>query len=139
MATPSIFVNVLCTPQVNWQWDNLVFVAAQAYGGVQRSTGAQDAEASFDFYAEAGTYTLDVFHGTGTDRGIYTVEVDGVQVGTIDGYLGAGGAATRSSVIGITIATTGVHRIRLRMATKHASSSSYFGYLSGLYLTRTGA
>ncbi len=139
MATPSIFVNVLCTPQENWQWDNVVFSVAQALGAVQRSTGAQHAEASFDFYAESGTYILDVVHTRGNDRGIYTVEVDGASVGTIDGYVAAGGAAMTTSIAGIHLATTGVHRARLRMATKNASSSSYFGYLSEMYLTRTGA
>lgn len=138
MATPQIFINVLCTPQENWQFNSLVVSSADYFCGELSSSTVVDAEASFDFYAESGTYTLDLVHKKTTDRGIYTVQVDGVTEGTIDGYA-TPAAAARDSITNITIATTGVHRLRLLMASKNVSSSAFRGGVSGAVLTRTGA
>lgn len=101
------------------------------------STGAQNAEISWKVDLSAGTWSLQLAHKTETNRGIYTVQVDGVTVGTIDGYAPTGSNPTISTIAGITIATGGVHTVRLLMATKNASASSYYGTPSFLSFTRT--
>lgn len=107
-------------------------------GGGVNSTGVVNAYREFDVVIDAGTWTLSLMHRRATDRGIYTVTVDGVNVGTIDGYATAADNII-TQVAAITVATPGRHRIRFAMASKNASSSSYVGHLSGFTLFRTGA
>ena len=90
----------------------------------------------------AGTWTIVLCHRQGTALGIYTVSVSPdasawTNLTTIDGYAGAG-ASTRSAVTGLTIAA-GMQFIRLKMATKNASSSAYQGLVNFLAGMRTGA
>src|SRR6185369_5695897 len=95
-------------------------------GARKRSTGAQNAVIGWDVVLGAGTWTLHLIHFQDTDRGIYTVAFDGSSVGTIDGYAGSTTRNTRSTITGISVATSKVIRLTLTMATKNASSSSYF-------------
>lgn len=104
-------------------------------GWVNVSDAAQNDALSFDFACDAGTYTVELLHLPYTNRGTYTIEVDGVSVGTIDGYAAAL-AATRSRLPGIVI-SAGAHYITLLMATKNASSSGYVALVERLVLTRT--
>lgn len=99
------------------------------------STGAQGSWVEWDVLLAAGTYTLTFYQRLAVDNGIYTVSVDGVDVGAIDGY-NAGGGSTPAPVQlqGIAVAT-GQHRVRFTMATKNASASGYLGRFSGFALT----
>lgn len=129
-------VPVWATPaaQTNWSavaQNNLYFNATTVL-----STGVQNALIAFDVLLAAGTYSLDLLHRQSTNRGIYTVTVDGTTVGTVDGYA-ASAVSTASRLTGIAVTGTGPHRVQLQMLTKNGSSSSYFGDISGLSLTRT--
>lgn len=104
-------------------------------GWVNISDAAQSDAVSFDFACGAGTYTIEMLHLAYTNRGIYTIEIDGVSVGTIDGYIGTLTAA-RSQLAGVVI-TAGAHYLTLLMATKNASSSGYVALVERLVLTRT--
>lgn len=101
------------------------------------SSGLQNDTVEWTVRVPAGTYTLRLLHTTGTNIGIYTVLVDAVSVGTIDGYANPGAAAV-SDITGIALAA-GEHTVRFTMATKNASSSAYYGVVSAFILTRTGA
>lgn len=100
------------------------------------SNAAQDASVAWDVLLGAGTWTIALLHDTGTDRGIYTVKIDGSSVGTIDGYA-ASGAAARSSLTGVAVASSGLKRVSLVMSTKNASSTGYRASVSALLFTRT--
>lgn len=107
-------------------------------GWVNQSDGAQNDSISFDFACGgAGTYSLELRHLPLGNRGIYTIEIDGVSVGTIDGYSAAGLAPKRDVLAGIAIAAAGQHVITLLMASKNASSSGYLGMVERILLTRT--
>ncbi len=108
---------------------------SQYSGWVNLSGGAQNDSITFDFAAAAGTCTIELFHLPFTNRGIYTVQIDAVSVGTIDGY-SATLAATRGLLTGIAV-TTGQHTLTILMATKNASSSSFVGIIDHLVLTQT--
>ncbi|HWU23656.1 MAG TPA: hypothetical protein VN088_19110 [Nocardioides sp.] len=104
-------------------------------GWVNTSDGAQNDAISFDFVSGAGTYSLELYYLPFTNRGIYTVSVDGVTVGTVDGYL-ASLSPQRAVLTGIAL-TAGQHTVTLTMATKNASSSGYIGMVDRIMLTRT--
>lgn len=126
-------------PDANTGWSTWSVDAAAPMGFTLTSASAQDNEATFNFNARAGTYTLEVLHKAGASRGIADVYIDGVLQGTkIDQY-GASNVARRETIAGIVIPTDGDHTIRFVMATKNASSTGYVGTLSAISLRRTGA
>lgn len=99
------------------------------------SSGAQNALVDLLVALPAGTCTLKFWHYRGSDRGIFTVYLDGVSQGTVDSH-----NATQDgqlSSVTLTVATTDVHTLEFKMATKNASSSSYKGYLGRCYIEQT--
>lgn len=110
--------------------------ATGAWGGTLRSSSGVDASATWRWTGAAGTYTLDLLHGADTDRGIYTVLLDGIPVGTIDGYAAAPAAAT-GTLTGVAIPSSGDHLVELRMATKNGASTGYVGDVALVALSRT--
>ncbi len=107
------------------------------------SDASQHASVTYDFICAGGIYNLDLLHFVGPNRGIYSISIDGVPVATIDGYSanyqsgGAGvGAPIMSTIVGIGL-VSGAHVITFAMDTKNASSSSYYGSLSSVVLTRS--
>lgn len=116
---------------------NAAFDATYPMGIYRASTGVQNAEVSWEVSLSAGTWTFQLAHVLNANRGIYTVQIDGVTVGTIDGYTASGAPVTFSNITGISVASGGVHTVRLLMATKNASSSAYYGTPSFLAFTRT--
>lgn len=104
--------------------------------------GTQNDEVVFDLVdaLQAGTWTFVLAHMRSTDRGIYTIAVSPdasawTTLTTIDGYAGSP-AAARSAVTGLTVAAS-MRYVRLKMATKNGSSSSYVGDISYLGGVRT--
>jgi hypothetical protein len=102
-----------------------------------RSSGAIDAYVEWDVVLGAGTWTVELMHTRQNDAGIYTVSLDGVSVGTIDGYNVSSQFSFLSSITSVAVAATAKITARLTMATKHASSSSYFGRVHWLQFRRT--
>jgi hypothetical protein len=131
-ATPKVSVGV-------WTPDFTTLAPSNLSDGVQNSS------ISFDFISSSGTYALDFMHLVGPNRGIYTIAIDGVTVGTVDAYAAAYvtvagasiGAAGVSTLTGIGL-SPGAHVLKFTMATKNASSSAYYGCISGATFTRRG-
>lgn len=126
------------TPVANTNWPGTYVQDTQcAYGGTMNSASNQNDEVSFDVVLAAGTWTFQLLHLANTDAGIYTVQLDGVTVGTIDGYVASITKNVISVVSGISVATTGKKRLKLKMATKNGSSSSYKGRIQKIEFQRT--
>ena len=111
--------------------------------GYLGSSGAQNAEVVYRLRGPlaAGTWSIRLVHSTNTSNGIYTIATssDGsswTDLTTIDGYASPAVAAVVSDATGLTIPAATSH-IRLKMATKHASSSNYYGAFSALTGVRT--
>lgn len=122
----------------NTNWSQVSVGSSILFGGYSQSSGAQNAEASWEIACAAGTYAFTLIHSRDVNRGIYSVQVDTVEVGTIDGYNGSTAHNTvNTSITGIAIATTAKHTIKLKMATKNASSSSYFAAVQHFAMRRT--
>jgi hypothetical protein len=109
-------------------------------GGVGITNGltspAQNDEIAWDVILAAGTWTIALWLRKSTNVGIYTVEIDGSSVGTLDGY-NASALAARMALTGVSVAATGKKRFSLAMLTKNASSSGYVGDVKLITFRRT--
>lgn len=131
-------VDVFMTPvsQVNWPESSGTSIS-YLYASVRQSTGAQNAEINFDVVLAAGTWTVELICTTTASSGIYTVQFDGATAGTLDSYSSSTAYNVRMSLTGISIASSGKKGLKLLMATKNASSSSYYGMLQHIQFKRT--
>jgi hypothetical protein len=145
-ATPSssvdypwlLTVHPFGTPISHVNWGTISAIDNRfLHNYTMESSGAQNDEINFDLIIAAGTWTFELIHQKSSARGICTLSLDGTSIGTIDMYNGTSVLSTRSSVTGVSVATTGKKRLRLKMATKNASASSYYGDVQLLVCTRT--
>lgn len=135
-------------PVVANSWANVQQSSLSFSGAINSSAGTVGASVAWEVGLRGGTWRVDMCHFRGPDRGIYTVELATLSetgavsaytaLTTIDGYAAAEDHV-RSSVTGLSVPASGRKRLRLRMASKSASSSSYLGAFEHLALTRTGA
>ena len=122
---------------VNWDTTRVLGGNVAVYGATKDSSGAQNDEINWDRVLIAGTWTVELMYEKDPNMGIFSVQFDGVEKGTIDGYTAGTSFDNRSSVTGIVVATTGKVRLKLKMATKNASSASYYGRIQHVQLRRT--
>lgn len=135
-------------PVVANSWANVQQSSLSFSGAINSSAGTVGASVAWEVGLRGGTWRVDLCHFRGPDRGIYTVELATLSetgavsaytvLTTIDGYAAAEDHV-RSSVTGLSVPASGRKRLRLRMASKNASSSAYLGAFEHLALTRTGA
>jgi len=131
-------VHVFMTPisHVNFN-SNSAGNTNNLYSALRISSGAQNDEINFEVLLGAGTWTFELIHEKNTNVGIYSVQLDGVEKGTIDGYAASQTRDVRSQITSITVATTDVYTLKLKMATKNGSSSSYLGAINHIQFKRT--
>lgn len=133
-----IDINVYPTAISQTNWDSINTANTGSIDGFTKlSTGAQNAEINWDVVLAAGTWTAELLHSRDVNGGIYSVQFDGVEKGTIDGYSNPLTVNVRTSVTGIAVPATAKIRLKLKMATKNASSSAYAGSLHAVQLRRT--
>jgi hypothetical protein len=122
---------ILVTPN---QWDRAsagITWSADAgqsigWGFLNASTGGINDYIEWDVWMPAGTWTLLYYYLTGSSYGIATVSLDGTTLGaTIDGYTAGSVRNNVATRTGIVVATAGVKVLKVLMASKNASSSSY--------------
>lgn len=135
-----VHINPFHADSANTNWSTLVgaSVIAGCVTGSRESSGAQNAEVTFKVALAAGTWKLHIITILLNNAGIMTISLDTVSQGTIDNY-NAGGFVANSlkTLTGITAATSALHDLNFKMATKNASSGSYFGDLMAITLERT--
>ncbi len=85
----------------------------------------------------AGTWDMQVTYVASPDAGELTFSLDGTDFGTpIDTYDSAINFGNDVTVPNITVATSGMHTLRVRTATKNPDSSGFYGYLHWLRLVK---
>jgi hypothetical protein len=129
-----IDVFMTCIGQVNF--DSIPVDNSFIHGG-SKFASAQNAEINFDIVLAAGTWTIELLYYKDSNLGIFTIQLDGTTVGTIDSYSGGFTKNNRSSITGIAVATTGKKRLRITNPTKNASATAYFLNLQHIQLRRT--
>lgn len=107
------------------------------YSGCYYNTShANGDEFTCCFHCPAGIYKLYLNAPKDSDRGIVSIEIDGIEQDSIDLYAAS---AEKSNIIEITgIELEGKdHTLTLRIEGKNASSSDYYFYGSGISLQAT--
>jgi len=132
-----IDIDVFTTPGASTNWDTTNAQSDSIYCGNLASDTTQNDEISWPVVLSVGTWTFSLMHTTTTVSGIYSVQFDTVEKGTIDGYSGSTVRNVVSTITSIAVAASGKVTLKLKMATKHASSSAYGGYLQHVRLIRT--
>lgn len=106
------------------------------YFGHRRLSGAiQNSYVTFLLpWLAPGVWNITIHHYPGTDRGTYFIAVsaDGLawsELGKIDGYVASSPRAARSTITGVVIPER-TRFIRVKMESKNASSTGYFGDIS---------
>lgn len=139
-------------PDYPTNFDHFYGYAARAYNGTQDksfsytvsstsefgryasiSSPAQNDIYEISFLLKAGSYSVTLLYDKGTTRGIATVYFDDAIIGTIDAYASSTAAVNRSS-FSVSVASSGVHTIKLKMLTKNASSTGYVFNCSGIFI-----
>jgi hypothetical protein len=131
---PTVYHVHLFTPDANTSFATIGNPDTQ--GHAYYSTGTLNNEATWNVNLPSGTYKIVVRHSKANNRGVYHVYFDGVDEGNFDGY-NASTAFVINSITGLAW-VGGVVAIKIKMESKHASSTDYFGVLYDIYLVRTG-
>jgi len=116
-------------------WSNLVVNSLAVNNAIKQSSGDQNALIYWQIPIHAGTWTFYGCFYTSNVSGIVSVQIDDVEVGTIDLYSVSPVWNYLGQVASIIIATTGLHKLTLKMATK-GSGSSYYGTIMSIKLLR---
>lgn len=133
-----IDINVFMTSVSHINWNTIAKNTQYLTNGIKyNSPSALNDEINFDVILSAGTWTIEVMHDKGVDRGMVEVALDGVAVGTIDGYDAGGLYDVRSNISAVTIAATGKKRLRLKVTGKNASATNHIFALQHIQLRRT--
>lgn len=103
-----------------------------------QSAGAQNEEIQYKCILAAGTYSIYLNVDKDVNRGIYTVSIDSVSAGTSDSY----NSSRIANVIltlttSLVVATSKLVTVNVKMASKNASSSAYYGTLNAIEFVRT--
>jgi hypothetical protein len=130
-------VDVLMTAIAHTNWNGIAISSVWALNATKQSSGAQNDEINFDVSLSPGTWVYEQMHSKGINIGIYTITVGDIVAGTIDGYASPSSPNELNSLTGIIVPSAGVYRLKVKMATKNASSSDYFGVLQHIQLRRT--
>ena len=129
-------VDVYATATYQTNWSTVNRATSVANGAYMESTGAQYATLGWDLVFIKGTWKALLIHRQGSDVGQYSLRVDGLEVATFDGYASAHAMKWE---IGneFTVEGTGVRAVKLVMADKNVTASSYYGRICDLIFTRT--
>lgn len=98
---------------------------------------AQNDEFSADFWLDAGTWKVVMIGRADTNKGISTVQFNGVSQGTLDWYAASIAENTYQEITGISVTTAGIKTVKILMATKNASSSGYSLRVASIAFIRT--
>lgn len=132
-----IDINVFMTPISHVNWNTNTQSETMLRSGYRTSAGAINNEISYDLVLAEGTWSVELLYLKGPDAGIFSIQIDSVDKGTIDAYTAGTSDDNRSTVTGIVVSEAGKHRLTLKMAAKNASSSNYYGRIQHIQLRRT--
>lgn len=101
------------------------------------NTTAANADAvSFKVGLVAGTYSLIVIYAKSTDTAIIQVNLNGVQIASIDSYNGSTTRENVSRTNSISV-SNGLVNLQIKANGKNASSSSYKVLIQGIAIVKT--
>lgn len=120
--------------QGTWAWGSV----AVFFGGYcQNTSNAQNDEITYKCYLSAGTYKIAIVGTKTADNAIGTFYIDTTSVGTIDQYAAAPANDQYQEITGITVATTGLKTIKIKLATRNGAATGWMWRMSCLSVVRT--
>ena len=90
-----------------------------------------------DLWLDVGTWKVCSIAATNTNHPIETYKFNGVTLGTVDRYAGAGATNVYAEITGIVITTAMVATFAMSTGTKNASSAGYAHEWNSIALIRT--
>ncbi len=122
----------------SWTQDATSGTGSIAGHVAQLSDGSQNTEGQYKIVLAAGTYKMYLHHDRDINRGIYTISVDGTAINTVDAYAATRVVAVLSTVTtALTISTSKLVTVNIKMASKNASSSAYYANFYEIVFART--
>ena len=124
-------INPVPRPTASHLWND-VSISNNAWNNAYRRSFPAGDETSYLEWSEplaAGSWDLSVTYITSPDAGVLTFSIDGTDVGSIDAYEATTSFNVTGEIPNVTVATSGLHTIRVRTESKNAASTGYFGYL----------
>jgi hypothetical protein len=131
-------VNPVTRPSASQLWGD-IRVTPQSWNNVFRASfpnGDASSWIQWKLPIGAGTWDISVTYASSPDAAIMTASLDGTDVGTIDGYADPSVFNVQGEINNVTVASSGMHTLRIRTDSKNASSSGYFGYLIWIRLVQ---
>lgn len=119
-------------------WAGAIDLSSNHPLGLKNTTTGLNNEITHRVFLAKGTYTVGLYHSTGTDQGIRSLQLDGVQIGTVDGYNASALTGQRAAIAGVTISESRVYSFKLKITGKNASSTNYGAIINAVYFLRTG-
>ena len=132
-----IFIPVLHTPKSHVNFNTNYVDPTYLFNAYKLSSGAQNDEITWDIVLAAGTWSIELIYTKFSSAGIFSIQFDSVEKGTIDSYASSPSQNNITSITGITVAITKKVELKLKMDTKNASSAAYSGALCAVRLIRT--
>ncbi len=139
---PIVDINPILRPSRSNLWDR-VQINGNAWFNGYRSSFPSGTDASYlewDLPLQAGTWTIDVVYVKSHDAGILSLSLGGSALAPeIDAFRPAADGIDYNLVAtftGVNVATTGIHSLRIRTASKNPLSDGHFGYLTWIRLVR---
>jgi hypothetical protein len=139
---PIVDINPILRPS-RWNlWDRVQMNNNSWFYGYRSSfpNGTDASYLEWDIPLQAGTWTIDVVYVKSDDAGILSLSLGGDALApTIDAYRPQADGIDFNQVAtftGVNVATTGIHSLRIRTASKNPASSGYLGYLTWIRLVK---
>ena len=101
------------------------------------ATGALNDEITYPVYLSAGTYKCDLLTRGNTNAGKLHLIIDTTDKGSFDMYNGSDAGNLTKTITGISVTTTGLKTIHLKLSDKNAASSGYYAFFYCLNFQRT--
>jgi hypothetical protein len=92
---------------------------------------------SYKIYLAKGTYNMVVYYTKGGDRGIVDFDIDTTEVASIDTYASVETVNQRTEITNISIASSGIKTLKMRVDGQNASSVNYIICISAIVFYRT--
>jgi hypothetical protein len=137
---PIVDINPILRPSGSQLWDRVIVNGSSWFNGYRSSfpDGTAASYVEWDVPLQAGTWTIDVVYVASSDAGVMTVSLGGEDLApVIDGFrpqIEGIGFNRVASFSGVNVASTGIHTVRIRTASKNDLSSGHFGYLTWIRL-----
>jgi collagen triple helix repeat protein len=133
-----IDVNPVPRATASNNWDSFAAEGHSWNGGYRTSFPGGDATSFLEWRLPiaAGTWDMEVTHVKNFDAGILSFSLDGVPIGTVDGYDAGTVFNAPGTVAAISVATSGMHTLRVQTGTTNAPGGTFYAYLVWLRLVK---